>query len=194
MKEVLYRPNALKWSGARPYLVGFRTAVLFFGLLALLFPRITVGQASTQGAKANEHVVPGRLKEAIGCLVAAKFIRKYGLKYVGLKVGEWAWVGYRIGSIPGIGGTPGVFNVMFYSSSRKRGILLFATPNDRKGFDAIYNGYHLHKHGSMWTADYGNGGFHLYENVSRFVTKLSKAPRYRVLLTPGGRECGSLTP
>lgn len=188
------RANALTLNCGGSYGVGLRRTILFFGVLALAFRCIVVGQASTQGGKRNEHLVPPRLKEAIGCLVAADFIRKYGLKYVGLKVGDWVWVRYRIGSIPGIGGTSGVFNIIFYSSSGKRGILLFAIPNHRKGFDAIYNGYHLHRHGSTWTAGYGNGGFHLYEDVSRFVTKLSRAPRYRILLKVGGQECGSLAP
>jgi len=191
---VSYKASALASSGGRSHWVGVKRAAIFFVVLALSIPCITVGQVRAQGAKANQHLAPPRLKEAIGCLVSADFIRKYGLKYVGLKVGEWAWVAYGVGSIPGIGGTPGMFNVIIFAPSGKRGVLLFANPNDGRGFDAIYNGYHLHKHGSTWTADYGNGGFHLYENVSRFVTKLSKIRRYKVLLAPGGKECGSLAP
>ena len=46
-------------------------------------------------------------------------------------------------------------------------MLLFADPNKQGGFEAILNAYRLHKHGSRWSADYGNGGYVLYEAIGR---------------------------
>ena len=164
-----------------------------FSILALTLMLSALGcalyPARANGVAARAHTVPVRLKEAVGCLIAADYIRRYALPFVDLKVGEWAWVRYAVGSLPGIGDTPGIFNVVFYSPAGNRGMLLFADPRDRDSFLAIYNGYHLRRHGASWTADYGNGGFHLYQAVGRFVTKLSRRPLYRVLLTPGGRRC-----
>lgn len=171
-----------------------RICVGRFSVLAIiLIPFLTLGNTATQAwanrVTADSDVAPLRLDEAVGCLVAADYIRKYGLPYVGLQVGEWARVRYAVGSIPGIGDTPGIFNVVFYSRAGNRGILLFADPRGRDSFLAVYNGYHLHRNGPSWSADYGNGGFHLYQAVGRFVTKLSKSPLYRVFLTPGGERC-----
>lgn len=169
-----------------------RRVVISALVLLLSAPGLTLYQASAKGAVAHAGTAPLRLKEAVSCLVAAGYIRKYGLPYVGLKVGEWAWVRYSVGSIPGIGDTPGVFNVVLYSRDRNRGILLFADLGDKDSFLAVYNGYHLYRHGSSWSADYGNGGFHLYEAVGKFVTTLSRSsPLYRILLTPGGRRCST---
>ena len=164
-----------------------------FSILVCILILSTLGSAlhrvRANGDSVRVRAVPLRLKEAVGCLVAANYVRKYSLPYVDLKVGQWAWVRYSVGSIPGIGDTPGLFNVVFYSPAGNRGILLFADPRDRYSFLAIYNVYHLHRHGASWTADYGNGGFHLYEAVGRFVTRLSRSPLYRVLLTPDGERC-----
>lgn len=133
--------------------------------------------------------VPLRLKGAVNCLVKANFVRQYDLSYLGLKVGDWAWVRYQVGSISGVGDTPGVFNIVVYSPDGRKGMLLFADPGESGGFNAIMNAYHLHRHGSKWSADYGNGGYAMYKAIGKFVTELSHRPRYRIQLAPGGNEC-----
>ncbi len=139
--------------------------------------------------KARRMAAPPRLRKAIGCLVAADYVQQYGLKPIGLRVGDLAWVRYGIGSIPEIGGTPGLWNIIVYSQNAQRGALLFADPNRQGGFEAIRNGYNLVKHHSHWTASGGQGGFRLYEAVGRYVTALSAHSRYRVRLLPGNSEC-----
>lgn len=142
-----------------------------------------------QAAKTEKGKVPPRLKGAVGCLVKADFVRQYDLNYLGLKVGDWAWVRYEVGSIPEIGGTPRVFNIVVYSPDGMKGMLLFADPDESGGFNAIVNAYHLHRHGSKWSADYGNGGYVMYEAIGKFVTELSHRSLYRIRLAPGGNEC-----
>lgn len=137
----------------------------------------------------RQMAAPPRLRKAVGCLVAADYVQKYGLKPIGLRVGEPAWVRYGIGSIPGIGGTPGLWNIVVYSKDGRRGILLFADPNHGDGFEALLNRYHLVKHASRWVASGGQGGFRLYEAVGRYVTVLSRRPRYRVKLLAGSSGC-----
>jgi hypothetical protein len=139
--------------------------------------------------RARRTVAPLRLRTAIGCLVEADYVRHYDLEPNGLKVGELVWVRYGVGSIPGIGGTPGLWNIVVYSGNGQRGILLFAGPNQRGGFEAVRNGYDLVRHRSLWIASGGQGGFRLYEAVGRYVTHLSRQPRYRVRLRPGNSEC-----
>lgn len=168
--------------------VAFRW-IAFMTLLLLLADFDASGSIATQHSESKRTLAPSRLRKAVACLVAADFVRQDDLKYLGLKVNDWAWVRLRIGSIPGIGDTPGTFNVVMYSSDPRKGMLLFANPNDRGGFEAILNAYHLYKHGSSWTADYGNGGYVTYEAIGRFVTTLSHDTRYRVHLLPGGAEC-----
>lgn len=139
--------------------------------------------------KARRVAVPPRLQKAIGCLAVADYIQQFGLKPIGLKIGDLVWVQYEIGSIPGIGGTPRLWNVAIYSQSGRRGTLLFAYPNQQGGFEAVRNGYDLVKDDSHWVASGGQGGSRLYEAVGRYVTALSRRPRYRVKLLPGGSEC-----
>ena len=142
-----------------------------------------------QAAKTEKGKAPTRLKQAVGCLVRADFVRRYDLSYLGLKVGNWAWARYRVGSIPGVGNTPGVFNIVVYSPGGGRGLLLFADPAGSGGFNAVLNAYHLHRRGSKWSADYGSGGYVMYRAIGRFVTEMSHLPRYRVRLVPGGGHC-----
>lgn len=145
--------------------------------------------ADVQAANAKKGNVPPRLKEAVGCLVRADFVRRYDLNYLGLKIGDWAWVRYQVGSISGVGDTPGVFNIVVYSPDGRNGMLLFAEPDKNGGFNAIVNAYCLHRHGSKWNADYGNGGYVMYEAIGKFVTELSHRSRCRIQLAPGGNEC-----
>lgn len=149
------------------------------------------GWTGVQAAKVEKRQVPPRLKAAVGCLVQADFVRRYDLNYLGLKVGDWAWVRYHVGSISGVGDAPGVFNIVVYSQDGKQGMLLFADPDQNGGFNAILNAYRLHQHGSKWSADYGNGGYVMYETIGKFVTELSRSPRYEIQLAPGGNECKS---
>lgn len=160
--------------------------VFLFATLCLL-PAWTAVQA----ARTEKGKVPPRLKGAVGCLVKADFVRRYDLNYLGLKVGDWTWVRYQVGSIPEIGDTPGVFNIVVYSPDGRNGMLLFADPDENGGFNAIMNAYRLHRHGSKWSADYGNGGYVMYEAVGKFVTELSHSSRYRIQLAPGGNECNA---
>ena len=160
-------------------------------IMASLIVMLCLLPAWTAVQAARTDKVPPRLKGAVGCLVKARFVQEYDLSYLGLKVGDWAWVRYEVGSIPEVGDTPGVFNIVVYSPDGRRGMLLFADPDEGGGFNAIVNAYHLHRHGSKWSADYGNGGYVMYEAIGKFVTELSHRPRYRIRLTPGGNECKS---
>lgn len=157
----------------------------FLTVMVCLLPAWT----SAQATKTEVGKVPLRLKGAVGCLVKADFVRQYDLSYLGLKVGDWALVQYQVGSIPEIGDTPGVFNIVIYSPDGRSGMLLFADPDENGGFNAIVNAYRLHRRGSKWSADYGNGGYEMYEAIGKFVTELSHRPRYRVQIAPGGNEC-----
>lgn len=161
--------------------------------MAFLFAMLCLLPAWTgvQAAQTERGNVPSRLKKAVGCLIKADFVQRYDLKYLGLTVGDWAWVRYQVGSIPEIGDTPGAFNIVVYSPDGSNGMLLFAEPNENGGFNAIVNGYRLHRHGSKWSADYGNGGYVMYEAIGKFVTDLSHRSRYRIQLAPGGNECNA---
>ncbi len=160
-----------------------------FSIVCLI--ALSLAPAALYGRQRQDRrtAVPPRLTKAVGCLVAADYVRRYDLRWIGLKVGDIGWVRYRIGSIPGIGGTPGLWHVIVYSRDSQRGVLLLADPNRRGGFVAIRNGYRLTKRNSRWSASYGNGGFRDYEAIGRYVTALSRLPRYRVPLVPGGSEC-----
>ncbi len=164
---------------------GARLALCFVLLIAIQF---AVAQKVDRIAAEG---VPKQLQKAIGCLVAAPFVQGYGLKPVKLKVGDWAWVRYHAGSIPGLPKTPGEFYVAVYSADGAHGELLLAIPNKRGGFDAVRNGYHLTKDGSHWTADEGSGGYVVYDAIGRFATHLAQQPRYHVHLVPGDSECTS---
>ncbi len=159
-------------------------------MLALCFVLlIAVQSAVAQKADSTTaEWVPKRLQEAIGCLVAAPFVQEYGLKPVKLKVGDWAWVRYHVGSIPGLSKTPGELYVAVYAADGTHGELLLAVPNKRGGFDAVRNGYYLTKHGSHWTADGGSGGYVVYDAIGRFAAHLAQQPRYHVQLVPGDSE------
>jgi hypothetical protein len=152
-------------------------------LVLFFFIGVREGQS-----KSHREVVPAKLQKAIGCLVAADYIRDSGLKPIGLRVGDFAWVRYEIAPIAGMWRTPG-WNIAVYSQNGRRGTLLFVDPNHRGGFQAIRNGYNLAEQGSRWTADGGQGGVHDYEAIGRYVTRLSRRPRYRVRLLPGGPDC-----
>lgn len=154
-------------------------------VMMCLLPTVINAQVTT-AANSN---VPPRLNGALGCLVKADFVRHYDLNYLGLKVGDWAWVRYQVGSIPEMGDTPRSFNIVVYSPDGRRGMLLFADPDDAGGFNARVNAYRLHRSRSKWEADYGNGGSAMYEAVGKFVTELSHRPRYKTQLAPGGNEC-----
>ncbi len=162
-----------------------RLALCFVLLIAVQFAVAQkVDSTPTKG-------VPKQLQKAIGCLVAAPFVQEYGLKPVKLKVGDWAWVRYHVGSIPGMSETPGEFYVAVYGKDGSQGELLLAVPNKRGGFDAVRNGYYLTKHGSHWTADGGSGGYMDYDAIGRFATRLAQQPRYHVQFVPGDSECTS---
>lgn len=177
--------RAARCSPTQRSICGVAAAFLFATLL--VSPHWTGAQASN----AHKSQAPPELKAAMGCLVAADFVRQYDLKYLKLKVGDRVWVRYKVGSIPGVGDTPGVFNIVVYSPDGLRGMLLFADPNNKGGLDAILNAYRLHRRGPKWSADYGNGGDMVYEAVGRFVTALSRSPRYRIRLEPGGSGCAA---
>ena len=161
--------------------------------LTLCFMLIIPVQFAT--AQINDHKssfrVPKELKQAIGCLVAAHFVKEYGLKPLKLEVGDWAWVRYHVGSIPGLSKTPGEVYVAVYAADGTHGTLLLAVPNHRGGFDAVRNGYYLSRHGSHWTADEGSGGYVVYDAIGRFATRLVRQPRYRVQLVPNDSDCTS---
>lgn len=161
--------------------------------LALLFVLLTAVQfaVAQKAASAPTEGAPKRLRRAIGCLVAAPFVQEYGLTPVKLKVGDWAWVRYHVGSIPGLSKTPGEYYIAVYAPDGNHGELLLAVPNNRGGFDAVRNGYYLTKDGLHWTADQGSGGYAVYDAVGRFATHLARQPRYRVQLVPGDSECTS---
>lgn len=142
-----------------------------------------------QAANKKQGSPPPKIKEALTCLLKADFVQQYDLNYLGLKIGDLAWMQYEIGSIPETGETPRVLNIVLYSPDGKKGILLFAEPNESGGFNAIMNAYHLYRHGSKWSADYGNGGYIMYETIGKFVTELSRGARYRIRLAQGGEEC-----
>ncbi|MGI0135014.1 MAG: hypothetical protein ACREBW_08675 [Candidatus Micrarchaeaceae archaeon] len=137
------------------------------------------------------HRAPKKLTEVVGCLVAADFVRKYDLSYLGFEVDDWAWARYSIGTIPGLEKTPKLVHVILYAANQHRGMLLLAYPNKRGSFDAILNAYRLERHGMKWIAGYGNGGYADYRAISKYVTRLEQQPRYRVHLVPGGPNCGS---
>lgn len=179
------RRGADKETARRPLGLHRMSPVLMASLIVMLcfLPAWTGVQA------AETEKVPPRLKGAVGCLAKATFVQQYDLSYLGLKVGDWAWVRYEVGSIPEVGGTPGVFNIVVYSPDGRKGMLLFADPDESGGFNAIMNAYHLHRHGSKWSADYGNGGYVMYQAIGKFVTELSHRPRYRIQLALGGNEC-----
>jgi len=125
----------------------------------------------------------------MGCFVATDFIRKYDLEPLGLHKGDWAYVRYYIGSIPGMGSTPDEIHVAIYSADEKRGWLLLAVPNSQGGIEVIHNAYRLTKDDSGWTADEGNGGNATYRAMSRFATWLTTQPLYCVRLQPGKAGC-----
>lgn len=164
---------------------GSRLALCFALLIAVQF-----AVAQKVDSTPTERV-PKQLQKAVGCLVAAPFVQEYGLKPVKLKVGNWAWIRYHVGSIPGLPKTPGEFYVAVYSADGAHGELLLAIPNKRGGFDAVRNGYYLTKDGSHWTADEGSGGYVVYDAIGRFATHLAQQPRYHVQLVPGDSECTS---
>lgn len=162
---------------------------LHFVMVLIVMIGLLPTSMNAQGSKTESSNIPPRLNVALGCLVKADFVRHYDLHYLGLKVGDLAWVRYQVGSIREMGDTPGLFNVVVYSPDGRRGMLLFADPDDAGGFNALMNMYRLHRSGSKWDADYGNGGYAMYKAVGKFVTELSHSPRYKTQLAPGGNEC-----
>jgi hypothetical protein len=156
----------------------------------LLAAASSVHLALAHGIKRVASVkAPAVLQAAVQCLVAADFVRLYGLPYVGLKVNAWAWAQYKIGPLGEWDAGSDMVEVVLYAANGTRGMLLLAEPNARGGYLAIENGYHLKRHGTVWNADYGNGGFVDYEQIGKAVTILSRQPRYRVHLVQGGSQC-----
>lgn len=164
------------------------SARLVLCLVLLIAVQFAIAQ---QVGRTSIRNAPKQLQKAIQCLVAAPFVQEYGLKPLKLKVGDWAWARYYVGSIPGVGDTPREFYVAVYAADGVHGELLLADPNNQGGFYAVRNGYSLTKDGSHWTADEGNGGYELYEAMGRFATRLTLRPRYRVHLIPGDSGCTS---
>lgn len=154
----------------------------------LVFGLVSYGYAGGN-TKSRKAVAPNQLIHVVGCLVAADFVQQYALKSLGLKVGDWAWIRYHHGSVPGMSATPDEYYVAIYSKDGNHGVLLLALPNSRRGFDAVSNSYKLTLHDSRWTADEGNGGYIVYETMGRFATELARQPRYRIQLLPGNSTC-----
>lgn len=137
------------------------------------------------------HGAPARLRQAVECLVAAEYVRDYGLKPLKLKVGDWAWVRFHVGSIEGLWRTPDEYYIVVYAHAGRRGELLMADPNSQGGFLALRNGYRLTKHGSQWDADEGQGGYMDYEAIGRYISVLEHQPRYWVHLISGHDRCST---
>ena len=175
MSRLEHRLNGPQWATLR---------VALCVVPLLLLPLALSGRQE----KARRMAIPPRLQKAIRCLVAADYIQQYGLKPIGLRAGDFAWVRYEIAPIPGMWSTPG-WNIVVYSRGGGRGTLLFVSPNHGGGFEAVRNGYDLVKHDSRWTASGGEGGPGDYDAIGRYVTALSRRARYRVKLVPGGPDC-----
>jgi hypothetical protein len=163
---------------------GIVTAVLFCSISPNLF------------ASTTKHIeavsAPERLQMAVSCLFSAKWMRDYFFSsFGGFKEGNWIWVRYQVGAIPGDVPVPGVYYVMVYSRDGRHGFLLETPPNSLGGFTATANDYTLEKTHGRWHVLEGEGGFRDYQVVERWVNHISGQPRYRVQLLPGGKECDS---
>lgn len=159
-----------------------RTSIVCLAALALAC-------AAQSQRPAKTAPVPAVLKKAVSCLVSAGYVREFSLKPLGLKEGDWAWVRYYVGSVPGMDPTPNEYYVAVYARGGRRGELLEALPNSRRGFEAVRNGYRLWRTGDRWSADEGQGGYVDYQAFGRLATRLAAQPRYWVHLVPGGQEC-----
>lgn len=148
--------------------------------------------AITAEASVHSDVVPPQLRKAVGCLVSSDLARKWAFPFLNLKIGDRVWIRFSVGSISGIGGTPGVYNIIIYAPGGRRGTLLFAEPNEKGSFAVIWNGYKLRQLGSGWRASSGNGGYRLYKAIGRFVDAQSNKHRYGLRLRKGGPLCTQL--
>jgi hypothetical protein len=133
---------------------------------------------------------PASVTTALGCLVARDYIRD-ALVDLKLAPGKFAWVRYYIGTIPGMGPTPGTFHIAVYSEDGLHGYLLLSFRDRHGKFVAVQDGYRLTKVGSHWDADMGNGGMWVYKAIGEFVRKLEKSPRYRVKLASLREGCAA---
>lgn len=146
--------------------------------------------ACTTSGNTSEPQASPMLSKAVSCLMASKLVVEYGLPLASVKKGDWVWARYKVGSVPGMEGGSSWYNVILYSHGGNRGVLLFADPNKRSGFDVIDNAYRLVRHGGRWMADTGWGGNATYTAYGKFAATMEKKPRYRVHLVPGGSDCG----
>lgn len=151
---------------------------------------LLIGRVALAAEEPNEmQSAPPSVTTALGCLVAREHVRDV-LSELKLGPGKRALVRYYIGTIPGMGPTPGEFYIAVYSEDGLHGWLLLAF-RERGKFVAVRNGYRLTKVGSRWNADEGNGGLGTYKAMGEFATKLEKSPRYRVKLTPRREGCAA---
>lgn len=160
-------------------------------MLAVLCSVVLLTGVADRRPPAEGVPVPSALKKAIGCLVSAGYVRDYGLRPLGFKVGDWVWVRYHVGNVPEMGTTPHEFYIAIYARDGRRGELLEAIPNNRGGFEPVRNGYRLWRSDGKWMADEGQGGYQDYEAFGRLATNLAGQPRYRVQLIPDESGCNT---
>ena len=157
-------------------------AIAVLGIGVIVAPMPVLAQ-STRNSSA-----PNLIKEAVGCLVTADFVRE-ALQSLDLKVGDFAHVRFRIGSIKGTSPARSLVNVVVYADDEHRAWLLLVDHDGNGGFIVIRNGYRLTRKGDNWQADEGNGGLATYAAVSRFAAVLFRGPKYTILLTPVKVNC-----
>lgn len=150
---------------------------------------VTSAFALTEARPTNSVVVHKRLQMAVTCLFSAKWMRHYFFMSFGrFNEGDWVSARYYVGTIPGMGPTPGAYKILFYAKDGKHAFLLDAEPNGRGGFFASQNDYTLKKN-SRWRVIEGEGGDRDYEAIERLVSRMLRQPVYRVQLLTGGKEC-----
>lgn len=138
---------------------------------------------------AQDHQIPILLSKGVGCLVRQDWIVD-DLNQLGLHVGDFARIRYRMGAIPEtLPQNPDMVNVIVYSQKQDRGWMLFFRQGADGGVRAIRNAYRLSKSRNGWMASEGNGGVATYRAVGNYATDLATEPVQRVKLKPIPESC-----
>lgn len=161
--------------------------VAFAALLSTSTACCALGTDVHAGSQVNQIY----LQRAVWCLAGDKLFRDYGLKFVDLKLGDWALAKFYMGSIIDRSYKGRIYNVVLYSKDMERSVLGSVVPNSKGDFDVVENGYLLKKHGEKWDVEEGNGGYRDYEMVGKFVTSISHKPFSRVHIVSRPKACST---
>lgn len=160
-------------------------------VLAALLATPMVSNAAGVSSRTDSVVNHVSLQRMVSCLVGDKSFRIYALKFDNLKLGDWSVAKFHSGPVVDRSYNGKVYNVILYSKDKKRSVIGLVIPDKNDNLEVVQNGYLLVRHGNTWRVEEGNGGYHDYETIGKFVTSLGQKPYSLVHVVSQSNACSA---